>query len=151
MSVLDKLFERNINEVEIGLSNIHLYSKEELEEAQIGYRVDNNGNPIRDWIGENYLVVGNDSAYGDPIIVDLSDEELTVYSMFHDDWKSLRKIANSFSQYINILNKIDKVDLSNEQEKNKLISNILEIIPKEGIEYWNSIIQVAYEFLNYIN
>ena len=151
IDIPSEIFDININDVEIGVSDIHLYSKNEIENAQIGYRVDDKGNSIKEWIGDNYIVIGNDSCCGDPIITDLSDDKLPVYSMFHDDWNSLQQITTDFEQYIEILNKIDETDLSNENEKNELISYIKKIVPEDGIEYWSSIIQVAYEFLNDIN
>ena len=86
-----------------------------------------------------------------PIITDLSNEKLPVYSMFHDDWSSLQQISIDFEQYIEILNKIDEADIGNENEKDKLISYIKAIVPEEGIEYWESLIQVGYEFLNDID
>lgn len=148
INVPNKLFERDIDDVEIGMSEIHLYSKDEIEDGQLGYRIDNKGNEIKEWIGDNYIVIGDDSALGDPIIVDINDDKLPVYNMFHDDWSSLQKIAYDFNQYIDILNKIDGNDLSNEEEKDKLINEIVKIVPKDGQDYWKSLLQVAYEFLN---
>lgn len=151
MTVPNKIYDININDVKIGVSEIHLYLKDELEKAQIGYRVDNNGNKIEEWIGDNYIVIGKDYCCGDPIIMDISDGKLPVYNMFHDDWNSLQKIADNFEQYIDILKKIDETNLSDEKEKNKLISIIKKIVSSDAEEYWNSIIQVAYEFFNDID
>jgi hypothetical protein len=151
LDIPNKIFDVNIKNINAGLSDIYLYTKDEIEDAQIGFRVDNKGNKIEDWIGDNYVVIGNDSCCGDPIITDLSNEKLPVYNMFHDDWSSLRQISIDFEQYIEILNKIDEADIGNENEKDKLISYIKAIVPEEGIEYWESLIQVGYEFLNDID
>ena len=148
LDIPNKIFDVNIKNINVGLSDIYLYSKDEIEDAQIGFRVDDKGNKIEDWIGDNYVVIGNASCCGDPIITDLSNEKLPVYSMFHDDWSSLQQISIDFEQYIEILNKIDEADIGNENEKDELISYIKAIVPEEGIEYWESLIQVGYEFLN---
>ena len=148
INVPNKIYNTDINDVEIGVSKIHLYTKDEIEEAQIGYRIDNKGNEIDEWIGDDYIIIGNDSCCGDPIITDVSDDKLPVYSMFHDDWETLQKITNDFEQYISILKKINKSDLSDETQKNNLISDITKIVPSEGADYWSTIIQTAYEFLN---
>ena len=149
INIPDKIYDRNINDVEIGLSEIHLYSKEEIKEAQLGYSVNSDGNKITDWLGDNYVVIGNDSCCGDPIITDIFNEKLPVYIMFHDDWDSLRQIADNFELYIDILNKIDSTDLSREIEKNRLISNIKAMsLTEDEEDYWNSMIEFAYEFLN---
>ena len=148
INVPNKIFKRDIDDVEIGMSEIHLYSKDEIEDGQLGYRIDNKGNEIKEWIGDNYIVIGDDSALGDPIIVDINDDKLPVFNMFHDDWSSLQKIAYDFNQYIDILDKIDGSDLSDEEEKDKLITEIVKIVPKDGQDYWESLLQVAYEFLN---
>jgi hypothetical protein len=136
----DSLFERNIEDISISVSDIHLYSRKEIQDAQKGYRVDEDGNYIEEWIGDNYIVIGCDSCCGDPIIADLSDEKLPVYSMFHDDWSSLDKITDSFSSFIDILNKIKETDLSDENARNSLISDITKIVPKEGVEYWEALL-----------
>ncbi len=148
INVPSEIFDRSINDIEIGVSDIHLYSKEEIEEGQVGYRVDDKGNTIKEWIGDNYIVIGHDSCCGDPIITDISDKKLPVYSMFHDDWESLEKITDDFQQYLDILKKIDETDLGNEKDKDNLILEINKIVPNEAEDYWTSIIQNAYDFLN---
>jgi len=149
--MLDKIFKRDINDVEVGLSIIHLYSKEEFDDAQIGYRVTKKGDKITEWIGDNYYVIGNDSCCGDPIIVDISDEKLPVYSMFHDDWSMLDKITESYEQYLDILKEISKMDLSNEDNYKKLVNSIIDKTPSSSKDYWEALIQSAYEFLNDID
>ena len=149
--MLDKIFKRDINDIEIGLSIIHLYSKEEFDDAQIGYRVTKKGEKINEWIGENFYVIGNDSCCGDPIIVDISDDNLPVYNMFHDDWSMLDKITNSYKQYLDILKEIDNTDLSDEVCVSELTKKIIDNTPKDGADYWDALMQSAYEFLNDID
>lgn len=149
--MIDNIFKRDIDDVEVGLSIIHLYSKEEFADAQIGYRITKKGEKIKEWVGDNYYVIGNDSCCGDPIIVDTSDSKLPVYSMFHDDWSMLVKITNSYEQYLDILKEIDNTDLSDEDSCNKLTDKILKSTPKEGNDYWEALIESAYEFINDID
>lgn len=149
--MLDKIFKRDIDDVEVGLSIIHLYSKEEFDDAQIGYRVNKTGEKINEWIGDNYYVIGNDSCCGDPIIVDTSDSKLPVYSMFHDDWSMLDKITESYEQYLDILKEIEKADLSNQDSCKKLTDKIINETPNEGNDYWEALIESAYEFINDID
>lgn len=86
LKVPEKIFNIDINDIEVGLSDIHIYGKDEIEEAQAGYRYNElTGELIEDWIGEKYVVIGNDSCCGDPIIAKIDEEELPIYSMFHDD------------------------------------------------------------------
>ena len=84
INIPNELFERDIDDIEIGISEIHLFSKEEIEDAQIGYRIDENGNPLEEWIGDDYIVIGNDSCCDDPIIAKIDNKDLPIYSMFHE-------------------------------------------------------------------
>lgn len=144
----EKIFNIDINDIEIGLSDIHIYGKYEIEEAQAGYRYNElTGETIEDWIGEEYIVIGNDSCCGDPIIVKINEEKLPIYSMFHDDWSSLQIIADSLEQFINILKKLDKTDLQNKEECNKALEVIKKAVPNNSFNYWESLIISAYEFL----
>lgn len=69
LEIPEKLFNIDVNDIEVGLSEFHMYRKDEIEEAQAGYRYDElTGEPIEDWIGEEYIVIGNDSCCGGPII-----------------------------------------------------------------------------------
>lgn len=148
MKVPKKLFERSIESVEIGISDIYLYQEDEIEKGQLGYRVKSDGELIEDWIGDNYIIIGKDSCCGDPIIADITDKNLPIYYMFHDDWDSLQHIAYSFEQFLELLEMIDETDISNEVEKDELIEKILDNCPEDGSDFWESIIQCAYEFYN---
>ena len=148
LNVPEKIFSIDVNDIEIGLSNIHIYRKDEIEEAQAGYRYNGlTGYSIEDWIGEEYIVIGNDSCCGDPIIVKIDEEKLPIYSMFHDDWSSLQIIANSWEQFVNILKKLDKTDLKNKEECKKVLEDIKQEVPNTSYDYWEGLIASAYEFL----
>ena len=144
-----KIFERDIESVDCGLSDIYFFKENEIEKGQAGFRFHGlTGEIIKDWIGDNFYVIGIDSCGGDPIIVDISKEELPIYFMFHDDWTSLQLIAESFDQFLDILYLIDDGDFHSEEGKDKLIANIKDIVPEEGYDYWEALIQSGYEFVN---
>ena len=147
ISLPNKLFERKINDIDIGINCIHLYSKKEIGDGQIGYSIDNKGNKIKDWIGENYLIIGNDSCCGDPIITDVNEKELPIYNMFHDDWDTLELIANSLEEYMDILEAIKNTDLEDRDDCDKFLDEFIDCIPNISFEYWESLIVSAFEFL----
>ena len=142
LEIPEKLFNIDVNDIEVGLSEFHMYRKDEIEEAQAGYRYDElTGEPIEDWIGEEYIVIGNDSCCGDPIIAKIDEDELPIYSMFYDDWSSLQMISNSLEQFVNILKKLDKTECK------KIFEEIKKEVPSMSFDYWEGLIAVTYEFL----
>lgn len=148
LNVPNKIFDRKINEIDVGLSEIYLYDKDEIEEAQAGYRYNGlTGEVIEDWIGDEYIVIGNDSCCGDPIIVKVDEEELPIYNMFHDDWDSLQKISNSFEEFLDVLKLIDNIDLRDRESCKRLLENIRKKVKLESYDYWDSLITTAFEFL----
>lgn len=146
-----KLFERDIELVNCGLSDIYFFQEDEMDEGQAGFRHDGEGNKIEDWIGDEYVVIGIDSCCGDPIITDITKEELPIYCMFHDDWSTLEQIAYNFEQFLEILHMIDDANIGDEKEKEELKAKIKEIVPEEGYEYWECLLQIGYEFINGID
>jgi len=147
-----KLFERDIDSINCGLSDIYLIEEDQIEKGQAGFRYNGlTGEKITEWIGDDFYVIGIDSCCGDPIIADFSKEELPIYYMFHDDWDTLQLISDNFEQFIKILHMIDDTDISDESQKDDLISEIEEIVPEEGLDYWQALIQTGYEFLNDID
>lgn len=146
INVPEKIFDRNFEEVDVGVSTFSFYKKDEIEDAQIGFRYDNNKKEIKGWKGKEYVVIGNDSALGDPIIAKVDEKELTIYSMFHDDWNSFEKVAESFEQYIGILEMIDKTDLHRRDKIIDLLDDIEEIVPENSYFYWKDLINSAFDF-----
>ncbi|MGQ0455255.1 hypothetical protein ACT4UM_28970 [Bacillus sp. SS-TM] len=70
------------NEIELEYEfepmTIELFNSEEIEEGQLGYSFDEEG----DW-KEGWIVIGIDSYLGDPIFVDSNDENCPVYTAIH--------------------------------------------------------------------
>lgn len=76
------------NEIELEYESepmtIELFNSEEIEEGQLGYSFDEEGqslvgNEEGDW-KEGWIVIGIDSYLGDPIFVDSNDENCPVYT-----------------------------------------------------------------------
>lgn len=146
LEIPNKLFEIDINDVEIGVSEIHLYGKDEIEQGQEGYRYNGKTKKeIKEWIGNEYIVIGDDSCCGDPIIAKIDEKDIPIYAMFHDDWTTLNKVSDSIEQYADILKMIDETDLENKDEINVLLEKIKQIVPNY-FEYWNDLIMLAYDF-----
>ena len=149
MNLSEKIFERDIDEVEVGISDIVLATKGEIESYQLGYQINGvTGEKIEDWFGEEFIVIGEDTALGDPIIAKVDEENVPIYWMIHDDWTSLTKIADSFKVFIQILHLIDDADLSNETQKENILKEILALADEKAMIYWESLIVNAYEFYN---
>lgn len=144
---IEKLFNNKINNVEIGMNDIHLFTEDEIEKAQIGYRCDENGKINENWIGNEYIVIGYESCCGDPIIAKIDDNKFPIYSMFHDDWNTLEKIADNFEQYISLLKEISELDLSNKNDCDEFLKKIKMDISENEYYYWEQLITLAYEFL----
>lgn len=148
LNVPNKIFNREINDLEMGLSDIHLCSKDEIEDAQAGYRYNGlTGEVIEDWFGDEYIVIGDDSCCGDPIIAKVDEEEIPMYYMFHDDWDSLQKISNSFDEFLDVLKMIDSIDLRDKESCKKLLEDIRKKAKLESYDYWDSLITTSFEFL----
>jgi hypothetical protein len=94
--ILNRLETLKTNEVEIDFEDeegeiisvsFHLFSKDEFEEEQLGYREDEEGNSFvgnneGDW-KESWFVIGYDEDLGDPIFVDISNKNYPVLTAEH--------------------------------------------------------------------
>jgi hypothetical protein len=87
--IFTKLQTLHTNELETDYMVIDLFSKEEIEEAQVGYSVDEEGNSLVDqgpgsW-EESWLVIGTEEDTGDPIFIDIKAEGYPVFTAMHDE------------------------------------------------------------------
>lgn len=89
--------------------DIILYSLEQSEKEQIGYSISRSGEPLYgfeegDW-QEGWYVIGRESGCGDPIIIDLNDHELPIYTAMHGQgtWNEII-LADSYEEFLAILN-----------------------------------------------
>jgi hypothetical protein len=156
MTILDKvkMFLTGTNDISLGYSEINFIQADNLDDEQIGYSVDTNGNSLitgndGDW-QEEWLVIATDNV-GDPIIVDVSTSDLTVLSAEHGegDWEPL-VIADSLEKFKNILSYLSKiskdrtnpVELENNPISDKEIRFILTQIEEQNskaeLSYWET-------------
>lgn len=111
--------ECDLAEQLIGLS---IYAPEELEKAQIGYSVDEEGRSLAsDKEGEwqpGWIVIGRTELTGDPIIVDMDEAGQPVSYLMHgmDEWDAGSYIAGSIGQFRDAIAKIRLLMTSNHPE-----------------------------------
>lgn len=143
----EKLFEITPRQISIGCADMYFYDKDEIADAQIGYRVYPDGRKIKEWLGDEYFVVGNDSTCGDPLFINVNEKNYPVYFMFHDDWEdSIMKIADSLEECEKIFNVLKGVDYTN-QESVKNVKESLEKINSKAYKlYWEDVVDLAVEF-----
>ncbi|PGN46136.1 hypothetical protein CN962_21160 [Bacillus cereus] len=108
IEALDNLeIELEIDDTEIETISIHLFSREEFEEGQLGYSVDEEDNSLTgdsegDW-KETWYVIGYDENLGDPIFVDIEDKNYPVMTAMHGegDWEPevMFSSLNEFLKY----------------------------------------------------
>lgn len=100
--------EIEVDDPEIETTSIHLFSSEEFEEGQLGYSIDDKGNSLTgnnegDW-KETWFVIGYDEDLGDPIFINIEDENYPVMTAMHGegDWKpEVMFISfNEFLEYV---------------------------------------------------
>lgn len=149
MDNFEKIFNRSLDFVNVGLSDIELYSREEIEDVQNEYRyLKRNGEKNKSWIGEEYVVIGIDTCCGDPIIAKVDDEKIPIYYMMHGISRSLELISDSFDNFMKILELIESVNLLDFQEIEQVLLKIQEIVPAIEVDkYWRVLLQTGYDFL----
>lgn len=156
MTILDKIetFLLEITDVSLGYNEINFIQPDNLDEEQIGYSFDSNGNSLitggdGDW-QEEWLVIATDQL-GDPIIVDVSSPELTVLSAAHGEgsWEPF-VIASSlgcFKAIICVLHKIAKNRTNpdelekypiTDKEREDALAKIEQKNPDVEIWFWES-------------
>jgi len=113
-----KNFLYNIQSVSIGCNELRFFNADNLNEEQIGYRVDPDGNSLiseleGDW-QNNWIVIGIDES-GDPLIVDCNDIDLPVFQALsgQDDW-SPSQIADSLGKFKLIVTELKKLSIGRE-------------------------------------
>jgi len=149
-----KKFLSVTRDISIGFNEINFFNVDNLDEGQIGYRVDTNGNSLVDgkegnWQKE-WLVIANDQL-GDPIIIDTNSPNLTVLTSQHGegDWETT-VIADSLDTFKNITfildniskNRTNPVDIEknpiSDKELKLVLTQIEEQNPGSELWFWES-------------
>ena len=58
LKVPEKLFNREFKKVEIGISTLNFFQKDNLEKEQIGYGYDQSNAESQNWFGKEFVVIG---------------------------------------------------------------------------------------------
>ncbi|GAB2454710.1 hypothetical protein GCM10011375_02290 [Hymenobacter qilianensis] len=149
-----KIFLLEAKDISLGYSEIKFVDYDDLDAAQIGYKVDSKGNNLTsinegDW-QEEWLVIANDDL-GDPIIVDTSSPDLAVLTAAHGegDWEPqvIAESLDDFKEILNILNNsslernseldTDKNSID-ETQKQDFLLKIEQRNPDAAIWYWEA-------------
>jgi hypothetical protein len=156
-SFIDKYISNPLKDLSFGYSTLVFFSPTELENAQIGYSINNKGNLI---IGEKpgdwkiyWLVIGYDELDGDPIFVDVNSDVFPIFSAEHGQgvWNPI-PISSSFESFCSTLNEIrniahgreNPISLEKKPLSAKVKDNVLQKIrllnPNLDIFYWENFI-----------
>lgn len=114
---------------------VGLYPENVFEKVQVGYRVNETGTKIKQWIGDGYFIVGDYNGLGDPLIVDINNSSLPIYAIMHDDWKTLELVANSVEDFSKIIALINNTNVNDENQRLNLKKQIFNIVKTE---FWNN-------------
>ena len=75
------------DQIEFGVGGLFLFTVTEIEAGQIGYSVHQDASSLcSDKEGawqQTWIVIGQDTACGDPLIIDIADPALPVFRDFH--------------------------------------------------------------------
>jgi hypothetical protein len=152
-----KNFILKTDDVSIGYNEINFFKLEDIENAQIGYSISENGksligNKNGDW-KKNWVVIATDNL-GDPIFVDYVDNKLSVYTSQdgQGEWEET-KIATSFTNFIEVINDLQKLSIGRENpvkiEQNpiteKELENFIQKIENKNVDaeiwFWEGFLE----------
>ena len=134
---------------------ITYFSKNDIDNGQKGFRYNAHDNTIiKEWAGDEYVIIGYDTTRGfgpDPIIMKVDEKDLPIYYLMTDsgDWKNPTKIADSFDDYIEIMDYISEFydylsdSTLSEENYDLLIDKILKINSNKNIDYWENLLYSA--------
>lgn len=149
----------SVDNVSLGYQTVTLFPVDELEEAQLGYSVSESGEVLSgdnegDW-KSSWFVIASEDLLGNPLFVDLNEEQLPVYTATHGEgaWNPIM-VSSSFHSFIQALEEIDDIaegrrnpvelernPLSDAERENTL-RRIAEINGGVYLEFWESWFEV---------
>ncbi len=105
-----------ISEVNFGVGGILLFEIPEIDAKQVGYSVSPDGKSLSGsgqgaW-RPNWLVIGCETACGDPLIIDTSDPSLPVLTDVHGqgEWNPI-KIAVTLEAFVELLKEFARISV----------------------------------------
>lgn len=141
--------------------NFDVCSFEQLDEFQVGYSIDTDGNSLvtdeEDTWDANWIVIAYETMCGDPIIIDLSEEGYPISSLMHgmDSWSGGDFLADSMESFINFMKDIG--DFLTEKQvlegKRMILTKELDILLNEFLkrnkftdfEIWHSLLSPLFD------
>ncbi len=147
-----------------GYVNFVIFSKDQLDEGQIGYSTNSKGQSLiteeeGSW-NRNWIVIGYETMCGDPIIIDLNEEGYPVSSLLHGigSWEGGTPLAASLDSFYNSLKDIglfiseEKIPEGNRKVQStqlkELVDNIVEKNSYVDFESWESLLSPLFDMAN---
>lgn len=140
-------------EISIGVGGLRFASLDELNELQIGYSSPPDGSTFCTgeagaW-QEHWVVIGQDTCLGDPVILDTSKEPIAVYTAMHGagEWDPV-PIAGSLEGLSVALDIVKNLSVGREHpvaleanpisqvERNRALSRIAAANPGIDLSFW---------------
>ena len=153
---LDKLKDVKVRNVQVGHQGVELVGPDGLDDAQVGFAVDIDGNDLTgtppEFWGADWLVIALEESMGDPLFVDTADAALPVYIATHGrgDWSERDLVADTFDGFADALAWVDEtaggattpVELEDkplpEPELDELLERIQQRNPNADDLFWRS-------------
>ena len=148
-----------LEKVSCGYRTVTLFSAAALAEGQVGYSVGEAGEDLTgendgDWRA-NWLVIGDEDICGDPILVDLSETDLPVFTAAHGQGRwDPEMLASSLAGFVKALAEIDRVSQNRRNpvlleahplskvERERVLKQIAKVIGKANLEFWDAWFEV---------
>ncbi|MBO1582747.1 SMI1/KNR4 family protein [Bacillus sp. XF8] len=141
--------------------NFDIFSFEQLDEFQVGYSIDTDGNSLvtdeEDTWDANWIVIAYETMCGDPIIIDLNEDGYPISSLMHgmDSWDVGGFLADSMDSFINFIKDIgnfltEKQVLEGKRiiqnrELKTLLNKFLEKNKFADFEIWHSLLSPLFD------
>lgn len=143
----------HIRSVSLGDTTVHLFDVEQMNDGQIGYSVDEDGNSLMNdeegsWKKE-WLVIGYEDLCGDPVFIDILADGFPVYTAMHGagSWNA-RLIAGTLKGFAGALEIIASLSSGRESpveleanpipsyERDRALAEIRNNNPGADMEFW---------------
>ena len=160
--IIEKLLKlkREVEKIEDHV-NFNIFGLNDIEEGQIGYSVDQDGNSLVSveegaWKAE-WIVIGYETLCGDPIIIDTNEAGFPVSSLMHGmgDWDGGIYLSKSLEKFTCEVEKINKFICEKAEGKtvpmitceslDNLVNEIISEDEYGDIESWKSMLDPIYE------
>ncbi len=141
--------------------DFEIFSFDELDEYQIGYSIDLNGNSLvtdeADTWDDSWVVIGYETLCGDPIIIELNEAGYPVSRLMHGmgSWNNGTFLADSIKSFLSILKDIrcfltEKQMLQGKKmiqhkELKVLVNSMIEKNKTADFEIWESLLQPLFD------